>query len=326
MSHVSISKDKMSTKRSSLFVPIQTFINRKLSSDNFEQLEESPPSSSPVRRMRTAPATYSDQKTVRLSPGLNTGHVSLNIPEKILLLCMTQNGRVKSSVSNLDLLLMWGYMCELALCGRIETFPIQDNSTSSLDSNNKKTRYGIRVNGTTPMFDDILGELLDKIMSNNCSREGLTIAEHVHLLDQENDETQSMVQRTVNRLCRKGLLIERKLLGSTTYPLASTWNKEQIRRDISGVLDSVDMEDSSCKSIQGMDAALYALIMLMYGFDNLLTTEVLKKIFGRKDKDIIPTMRLRAYFIIMQHRNWQEGLNSPLYESIYHIVSECWKR
>jgi len=84
----------------------------------------------------------------------------LSVPEQLLITIISDQGSIRTSINDVEGLLLWGILCELVIAKKICTFELL--RTPNNNSNNRTVRYGLDVINCEPTGNALFDEVLQK--------------------------------------------------------------------------------------------------------------------------------------------------------------------
>lgn len=234
---------------------------------------------------------------------------SLKIPQKILILSLTNSGFQKQNINNLEYLLTWSILCELVALGRATTAPYKPKrKISSLVQ-----QYRLVVNDSSSTGNEILDMLLYSILDKDY--ENKSIAEILKEIVQA-DFNRKLTEKLLTNLVEAGILKVSKnvnlgFFSFGSFPLTDKSIKSEIRQEIS---------DAVVRSTNSMAPVMYALAFLLKS-QGVLDAEI-NKSFKDESVQFITQARKLAQELDQIEMIYQDKEQQIMYEHITHILSE----
>jgi hypothetical protein len=260
---------------------------------------------------------------------INVTNHNTTIPEKILLLSLSDQGWIKSGIKDIDLLLLWAVFTELVIRGRIATYELKRKALNILATQ----RYGLDVVSLDPtgndLYDDVLFALNEKYKQNNSSR----IVTYIKGIRDTFSKTivTRIVQPLVNaRMLRTNRGVDLMVVNLEVYPMVDRTIKDRIRKEICDVLTTIEdryhvTSISPSTPVTGLSPALYALASLLYLHDDLMHREVIVKHFAT-NTNAVKQLKHTTREMIAQYEQWQQQRgfqrDSAIYQQLFHVVTE----
>jgi hypothetical protein len=251
----------------------------------------------------------------------------LSIPERILVLALTDQGSIRSGLSDIEHVLLYGILAELIIRQRVTTYNLLQNP------NAKKSvqRYGLDVINTSTTGIGLFDEILQKINFRYQVKKNVRIESVMESVLE--DVSKTLLKRFMLMLCERGILkrntLELLIVNYDSYTLLNPHVRGLLCKDIVDVLTKIEdryhqTTASPHTPIRGLSPQNFAFIGLLYNHEEMLFVDVLQKHFVGNESGV-SQLKHTAGEMIHSYQVYQTSWNENEYSYLFRMLEEFHK-